>query len=427
MEVGEKVKKGSFKWLLAFLVIAFIFFQLVSCQKSKEHPPISKNEVGPKGIGVNIHGNLSEQEVKQIRDAGIKYVRVDLFWNSIEKEKGHYDFGQYDKLNQILKENNIKPYYVLDYSNKLYEKDHSIVTEQGRKAFGKYVKAIVKRFKGQNGIWEIWNEPNLEMFWNNQPGYKDYGLLVETVAPIIKKYDKSGVVVAPAISGISDTSLEWLKQLFKNEKVVADLDAISVHPYRNTKPETTLEEYDKLKGIIDKYGHKDLPIISGEWGYPVNTKTENVTITEQKQAEFLVRMFLINASQHIPVSIWYDWRNDGLDPDNNQHNFGLLTYEYKPKQSYFALVNFSRVLKGYQFDKRLEYAQPNDYVLKFINNKGKQILVFWTTESTHYMTINFPSGKGKLISMMGETQSVKWNQKQIVLKFSSAPNYLIID
>ncbi|MGR9545905.1 cellulase family glycosylhydrolase [Priestia megaterium] len=268
------------------------FFSTGIVSEIKRTSPISKNEVGPKGIGVNIHGNLREQEVKQIRDAGIKYVRVDLFWNSIEKEKGHYDFGQYDKLNQILKENNIKPYYVLDYSNKLYEKDHSIVTEQGRKAFGKYVKAIVKRFKGQNGIWEIWNEPNLEMFWNNQPGYKDYGLLVETVAPIIKKYDKSGVVVAPAISGISDTSLEWLKQLFKNEKVVADLDAISVHPYRNTKPETTLEEYDKLKGIIDKYGHKDLPIISGEWGYPVNTKTENVTITEQKQAEFLVECFL---------------------------------------------------------------------------------------------------------------------------------------
>ncbi|WP_186806727.1 GH39 family glycosyl hydrolase [Priestia megaterium] len=420
--------KISVKYLMVFLIMIFIFVQLVSCQGSKEHPPMSKDKEIPKGIGVNIHGNnLSEQEVKKMKDAGVDYIRVDLFWNTIEKKKGHYDFREYDKLNKILKENNIRPYYILSYSNNLYEKNNSIVTEQGRNAFGKYVKATVKRFKGQNGIWEIWNEPNLEIFWNDQPSYKDYGLLVNSVAPIIKKYDQSGILVAPAISGISDASLEWLKQLFKNKKVVASLDAISVHPYRNTKPETVLEDYVKLKGIIEDYGHRDLPIISGEWGYPVNTKTENVTITEQKQAEFLSRMLLINASQNIRISIWYDWRNDGLDPNNNQHNFGLLTHEYKPKQSYFALVNFNRVLKGYSFNKRLEYAQPNDYVLEFTNNKGRKVLVFWTTKSSHYMTIDFPKGKGELISTVGEKQSVKWNQKQVVLELSSAPTYLIIN
>ncbi|MBX9988614.1 cellulase family glycosylhydrolase [Priestia aryabhattai] len=419
------MNKKLIKIPLLLILILIVVLQLVYCQKPKETPPEKK--VMPKGIGVSIHGNLNEQEIKMMKKSGVKYVRVDLFWDVIEKQKGQYNFDQYDKLNKMLKENDIKPFYILDYSNKLYEKRNSIVTEKGRDAFGNYVRATVKHFKGQYAVWEIWNEPNLEMFWNNQPSYKDYGLLVEKVAPIIKKYDKTGVVVAPALSGISDDSLQWLEQLLKNKEVTTDLDAISVHPYRTSRPETALDDYNKLRKLIDKYSDKKLPILSGEWGYPVNARIDNIVITEQKQAELLVRMMLLNNSKDIPVSVWYDWRNDGTDPNNDQHNFGLLTHDYQPKQSYNALVNFNKVLKGYNFNKRLEYGQPNDYIFKFTSEKGKSVIVFWTTGPSHPITINFPSGKGKIVNIMGEEQPVNWNEKQIILNLSSSPSYLVIE
>lgn len=50
---------------------------------------------------------------------------------------------------------NYKINYVLDYSNPLYEKKKSIVTEQGREAFANYVKAIMQRYSEQGAIWEI--------------------------------------------------------------------------------------------------------------------------------------------------------------------------------------------------------------------------------------------------------------------------------
>ncbi|MEH6864108.1 hypothetical protein, partial [Priestia megaterium] len=56
----------------------------------------------------------------------------------------------------------------------------------------------------------------------------------------------------------------------------------------------------------------------------------------------------------------------------------------------------------------------------------KKMLVFWTTEKEHYITISLSNGNGWLISMLGERKKVDWNQKQVVLRLTSSPSYLLI-
>jgi len=34
-------------------------------------------------------------------------------------------------------------------------------------------------------------------------------------------------------------------------------------------------------------------------------------VPPQQQGDYLARSFLVNYSQGIPLSIWYDWKNDG--------------------------------------------------------------------------------------------------------------------
>lgn len=45
-------------------------------------------------------------------------------------------------------------------------------------------------------------------------------------------------------------------------------NAVSVHPYRNTVPETALPDFAALAQLIGQYadGHA-MPMINGEWGY----------------------------------------------------------------------------------------------------------------------------------------------------------------
>ena len=46
--------------------------------------------------------------------------------------------------------------------------------------------------------------------------------------------------------------------------------------------------------------------------------------TAQLQGDYLARSWLVNLSQSIPLSIWYDWKNDGTDPTDPEDNFGTV-------------------------------------------------------------------------------------------------------
>ena len=59
------------------------------------------------------------------------------------------------------------------------------------------------------------------------------------------------------------------------------------------------------------------PLVRGGESRPV--------ATAQLQGDYLARSFLVNLSQGIPLSIWYDWENDGTDPTNPEENFGTVT------------------------------------------------------------------------------------------------------
>ena len=91
----------------------------------------------PNSIGVNIHFTGNPVDIKLIKEAGIKTVRMDMNWSTIELQKGIFDFKDtgYDELNNSLIKNNIRPLYILDYSNPFYEKSNSITTTQGMEGF----------------------------------------------------------------------------------------------------------------------------------------------------------------------------------------------------------------------------------------------------------------------------------------------------
>ena len=110
--------------------------------------PLSTDKPFSDGLGVNTHfTHPKDGEIKMIRDAGFKIIRQDFNWENTEKAKGVYTFGDYEYLVKQLEDNDITPYFTLDYSNKLYEKHRSVTTEAGRQAYAKWAAAAVKHFK----------------------------------------------------------------------------------------------------------------------------------------------------------------------------------------------------------------------------------------------------------------------------------------
>lgn len=379
----------------------------------------------PEGLGVNIHFTGEPRDLDLIAEGGFKYIRMDFGWGGIEREKGKYDFigTGYDALTEGCIKRGIRILYILDYSNKLYEPDRSVRTKEGRKAFAEYAAISAKRYSGKGILWEVWNEPNLKMFWNPQPSVDDYCALVEALSPGVKAADPSGMLVAPATSGIP---MEWLEECFK-KGLLKWIDAITVHPYRPHNPETVMGDYAKLRELIKKYAPqgKEIPVISGEWGYSL-INWDKKPLSEEQQAQYLVRMYLINLYQNIPVNIWYDWKDDGLDPNEREHHFGTVTNDLKPKMAYLAAKTLAHNLKGYSIDKRIELADEKDFVFN-LKNENYKAIVLWTSGQDHEVKLPIQAGKGVIINMTGDKKDISWDGDGLKITLTQSPRYLKID
>jgi len=404
--------------LLFVLAIVFSLNMAVIGAEPLPEPVISE------GFGVNIHFTGLPKDLHMISEAGFKFIRMDFTWSRIEKVKGEYEFKEsgYDSLTLGCEQLGIRVLYILDYSNELYESDRSVRTEAGRKAFADFAEAAAKRYAGKGILWEVWNEANIKQFWTPQPSMDDYCKLVEIVAPRIKQVDPGSQVVAGATSQIP---LDWFEDCFK-KGLLNWIDVLSIHPYRSQPPETVIQDYTKFRELIARYAPagKKIPVISGEWGYS-NINWDKNKLTEQQQADYLVRMFLINAYQNIPVSIWYDWKNDGTDPNEREHHFGTVKHDLNPKAAYLAAKVLSSTLAGYSIKERFDLDNENDFAFKLTNGNNEAV-AFWTLGPNHNVTLPIEPTEVTLVGIYGGKVIINWKSKHLTLRAEQSPQYLLI-
>jgi hypothetical protein len=366
--------------------------------------------------------------MEMLADSGATIIRMDLSWGGTERQKGVYDFSAFERLTNSLEKFKIRPLYILDYSNKFYDNGLSPHSEEGRTAFAKWSAAAVVHFKDRGIIWEMYNEPNIG-FWKPKPEPEKYILLALEVGRAIRAAAPNEVYIGPATS---DIDLPFLEQCFK-AGLLEYWDAVSVHPYRQKNPETVLADYAKLRYLIDQYAPqgKKIPILSAEWGYSSAWQNYN----DEIQGKMLPRQWLVNLASNVPISIWYDWHDDGKDPKEPEHHFGTTNHDYKkdakpvyePKPSYIAAKTFNKTFNGFKYNKRLWTGDDQVYV--FLFNKDNEIkLAAWTTiKEKESINISIPCSPGKFsaVSYLGEKlPDLSATEKSLTINVSDNPVYL---
>lgn len=398
-----------------FGVAAVVFSALGACvSASAERPRFPPPLVVPEALGVNIHfTDPKPGEMEMLAGAGFRWVRMDFNWGGTERKAGEYDFGAYDRLMAALEPQGVRPVFILDYSNRLYDGGVSPASDEGRAAFAKWAAAAAKHFVGRGVVWEMYNEPNIG-FWKPKPDVEAYAKLAVAVGKALREAAPNETYVGPATSTID---LNFIEACFK-AGCLEYWSAVSVHPYRQSNPETAAGDYQKLRMLIARYAPagKRVPILSGEWGYSSAWQK----FDEEKQGRYLPRELLTNLWQEVPVSIWYDWHDDGTDAKEPEHHFGTVHNAYRkgeaevyePKPAYRAMRTLKEQLGGYAYSKRLMLedperlmlADPRDFVLLF--RKGQDVkLVAWTT-AAEGRKVTLPAGAGEfdVVGHLGEAK-----------------------
>ncbi|MEJ5237520.1 cellulase family glycosylhydrolase [Limisphaera sp. VF-2] len=394
----------------------------------------------PEGVGVNIHFVTGhEADLDRLAAAGFKFVRMDFTWEAIERRRGEYDWSGYDALTANLERRGLRALYILDYSHRLYEdavqttnpitgRPETNVASPRKpesvEAFARWAAAAAARYAGRGVVWEIWNEPNI-FFWRPHPNVDDYVRLARTTLQAMRQADPRATVVAPAVSGFDPPFMER----FLASGLLAQLDGVSVHPYRHRRPPETAEpEYRRLREQIERHAPSErrgrIPIVSSEWGY----STDGQDVSLETQAAYLARQQLFNLWMGVPLSIWYDWKNDGPDPHEREHNFGTVYPDLTPKPAYHAVQTLTRELAGYAIAERLPMERSQDWVLVLTNQTGETKLAAWTLEPPWAVTLVVegpqPPDGWRLVEGTGQTRRLEPDQNRLRLELEAMPRYI---
>lgn len=389
-------------------------------------------------------GSLPES-LNLVNLAGFSRVRDEVYWNHVEQNPGVFEFPEYaDKWIQTAEELGLSPLVVLSYGNastypqEFAGSDGFPENEASRNLFNRYVHEVVSRYHTIVSDWEVWNEPHT---WG-KASPETYTPLLKGVYQTIKAVDPAATVISSGGGGAGGgPGGDYITGIIRNGGLDYQ-DAFSIHPYMSPYgPEhgygargapiprvnipavwNHLGNFVKRNLRSDK---KQLDVWTTEIGWPSHLKGYAVS-GEIVQAAFISRTFLLARRYPEMTAVFiYDFQDDGNNPLNQEHNFGLITTEYAPKASYVSVATLARVLGNRPWVRSLvenDSVQVHQY-----GELSDGVIAAWTIgferENT---TISVPPGDYILRNWQGQDKAVTVNNSgDLQMEISAMPTYLL--
>ncbi|MEG3164000.1 cellulase family glycosylhydrolase [Sphingomonas sp. PB2P19] len=208
-----------------------------------------------------------------------------------------YDWRRIDSLYDQLLGIGLKPFVELGFTpDAMKQSDQTIFYWKGNTSHPQpekwtalvdaFVRHLVARYGAhevRSWYFEVWNEPNLDGFWEkaDQSAYFD---LYGRTARAIKAIDPQLRVGGPATAGAA-----WVPELFVYaDKNKLPVDFIATHTYGveggfldekgegdnklSRNPDAVVQDVRKVRGQIERAGHSGLPLFFTEWSTSYNPR-----------------------------------------------------------------------------------------------------------------------------------------------------------
>lgn len=326
-------------------------------------------------LGVNVHFTQDDQALDAARSAGFTWVRMDLTWAQVERTPGVYDFSPWDQLLASLEVRGMKALFILCYGNSLYTGDARTppTTAAQIQAFGNYAEAAARHFAGHGVRYEVWNEPNSSAFWPPAPDPAQYAALAQETVARVHRGDPSAHV---SVVGMAFFDFPFLRGVLQAGGATG-ADAIGVHPYL-VAPEGAADPLLLMRAIVSQTLPANPPIWVTEWGYTATDPFYGTTPeTRQRQACLVARELLSTWALRFPLVIYYDIR-DGPNPNDREHNFGLLANDYTDKPAMRAVRTLTAIARGRTLAGFIRAAPTSLHALKLAGSSDV-VVALWSS------------------------------------------------
>ncbi|MEK4351528.1 hypothetical protein MKX41_11825 [Paenibacillus sp. FSL R5-0475] len=387
-------------------------------------------------FGIDTHfghyKSLEDGLMNSLATIGYGHIRSDINWSLIEKQPGVYNWAGYgfEAKSQQSLELGMTPQGVLAYNNANYDNGKTPSSAAGLAAFGQFGKAAAEHYKGKVSDFNIYNEFNGTGFNNGACGTTAacYVQMLQAMYGPIHEGNPDANVIGPIPSTIDDN---WNNAFFAAGGInYIDTFATNVYGYAlkgaNTPPEQTLL-VSKLPALVQQVrqaaGNRHVPVWITENGWPTYTPGS----TELQQADNLVRAQVLAKAAGVDVFSWYSAMDDGTDPNNREHHFGLFgqpvdgVVGVAPKPGAVANAVLIRAVTGKTLGARDSLGSATAYSYPYTGG-GSTTRVMWSTGSED---IALHTTQPLIVTdEYGSAQTVNPTDGAVILTLNGSPIYV---
>jgi hypothetical protein len=252
---------------------------------------------------------------------------MGVTWAEIERSPGVYDFARLDQIVRAAMARKVEVTLVLGITPGFYGASTNVNNDTVRAAYRAYVRAVMERYRNFEGkgrgiqYYQVWNEMNVVNFWTGN--FTDMGKLSQIVTQVRNTVDGGAKVVGPAFVTRYTAQLKNLTRFYfarlDGTPVWKFMDVVSLNLYpmpkysgRMGNPEDTMKLLAKAKASLAAGGvPASKPIWNTEINYGMQSGSRGgtgaSTITDGRQAAYVIRTYLLNSARGIKRVFWYSY------------------------------------------------------------------------------------------------------------------------
>ena len=282
--------------------------------------------------------------LRRLRATGVRLIRQTFDWSLVERSPGRYELAALDAYVSAAAAARIEVLPIIfnppPFRSSAPRRGAGRATYPPERpaSLGRFAATLARRYGPQGSLWrarprvprvpirawQVWNEPNLPIYWGGDPDPPAYARLLAAAGRALKAVDPHAEVVS---AGLAESRLGMPFEPFVRELYEAgaadSFDTFALHPYA-ADTDAAVRAVERTRDELDDAA----PIWVTELGWASGGPGSPFTVGERGQAARIRSVFseLVDQRRDLGVRgvVYFNWRDAPPYP-GGQDFFGLHT------------------------------------------------------------------------------------------------------
>jgi hypothetical protein len=312
-------------------------------------------------------GAYRRTNLDRVRATGAGILRQTFDWRRIERAPGRYEFSFYDGYVAALARRRLRVLPILFNvppfrSSEPADPRHGTYPPRRPADMGEFGAVLTRRYGPRGSFWrenpglprlpvrswQVWNEPNLPVYWPSGPDAAEYVALLRATARGIRRVDAGAEIVT---AGLPDSRLgvplrDYVAAMYAAGAADA-FDVLAVNLFGRDAP-GVMEGIETVREVAAASGDNPAVWVT-ELGWATGGPPSDFLVSEMRQADLLEQTLLALARRRdefrIRGVVYFNWR-DSTPYAGGRDFFGLHTgLQRLHGQAKPALSSYEKVAK----------------------------------------------------------------------------------